>query len=174
MRLPNHIALGRHDNWGRLFVSRWHCKSLRHVFGVGACSVHHSATGQLYLELSAVPIIAWHRHPYLFSRKFIIYDTSSFLPWGTWMLLSCWSEIWLGSCYLSRSFEVIFFKCPSIVAIMYHRPTEQTYSEPDNTIIFGQQGNSKGLFQCCACVWSQTETFHGFHGWLKKTAAGRR
>ena len=89
MRTPRHRALGQHDNWGRLFVSRWLCESLRRVFGAGARSVHHSATSQLHLELSAVPIIAWHRHPYLFSWKFIIYDTSSFLPPGTWMLLSC-------------------------------------------------------------------------------------
>lgn len=37
MTLPHHIALGQHDNWGRLFVSRWLCKSLQRVFGVGAC-----------------------------------------------------------------------------------------------------------------------------------------
>lgn len=89
MRLPHHRALGQHDNWGRLFVSRWLCDSLQHVFGVDACGVHQSATSQLHLELSAVPIIAWHHHPYLFSWKFIIYDTSSFLPLGNWMLLSC-------------------------------------------------------------------------------------
>lgn len=84
----HHTALGQHDNWGHFFVSRWLCKSLQHVFQAGACGIHHSATSQLLLELSAVPIIAWHRHPYLFSWKFIIYDTSSFLPPGTWMLLS--------------------------------------------------------------------------------------
>lgn len=46
------------------------------VFKAGACRIHHSASSRLLSELSAVPIIAWHRHPYLFSWKFIIYDTS--------------------------------------------------------------------------------------------------
>lgn len=63
--------------------------TLLHVFWIGACSLHQSATIQLHSELSAVPIIAWHHHPYLFSWKFIIYDTSSFLPLGNWILLSC-------------------------------------------------------------------------------------
>lgn len=106
LRLSHHRALGQHDNWGRLFVSHWFCKSPQRVFQPGACSIHHSATSQLHLKLSAVAIIAWHRHPYLFSWKFIIYDTSSFLPLGIWILLSRWSDIWLGSFYLSCSFEV--------------------------------------------------------------------
>lgn len=105
MKSPHHRASGQHDNWGRLSVSRWLCKSLQHVFGVSACGVHQSATSQLHLKLSAGPITPWHRHPDLFSWKFIIYDTSSFLPLGTWMLLSFQSEIWLGSCYLSCFFE---------------------------------------------------------------------
>lgn len=109
---PHHTALGQHGNKGRFFATCWLCKSLQHVFQAGARGVHHSATSQLLLELSAVPIIAWHHHPYLFSWKFIIYDTSSFLPPGTWMLLSCQSEIWLGSCYLSCFFEVSFLQVP--------------------------------------------------------------
>lgn len=126
MRLPHHGALGQRDNWGRLFVSRWLCKSLQRVFRAGACGVHHSATSQLHLEQSAVPIIAWHRHPYLFSWKFIIYDilVSASGDLNAIILLK-WDLI--GQLLSQLLLWSNFFKCPSIVAIIYHRPADNRH-----------------------------------------------